>query len=1041
MSQRFEPIIVRQGDHVAKLAFLRGADPEEVWNHPSNSDLRAKRPSMDVLYPGDVLHLPRPKPTALAFQQGDTHRFVARVPKRAVKLLLSSSEGPYANEPYEVVGAQLKAAPNASGVTGPQGEVTLQLPITAREVQLLLRGPNVTFLFRVGDVDPIDEQGGPRKRLENLGLLERGTAPSTEAIESAVRTFKLVAASRPQARSTRQPRRSSSSRAASRAEPRSQEMKVTYKWTPRDHQREAAGYSKSGSAESQLVTPYGHLPGNLPNAKSFEVAGTAAPVTIDLDLAFGLPGWRERFFTILNKNTDKSMTLSWEEIPAELLGPSTLGELCRALHKARPNAYPAYLYADSELSGDPAKDKSFHLKMPQLLFDHWDNTVRRHKTITGGAFSYSMSAREIPVDKATQWRALTLKPKPVPAAVKVTSSGSGLAQSIISSADIAALESEVANLRALATQAINLTTLCEREMFERAKVLAPFNALHVMFRCCGGSQSVTGEDGTVYRRTGSGTARDCDAAVELLDKILEVAKEKMFEAPIQELAGAAPVGLDPRVAEAMRKLQGYSTDAAADLDALCDKLNAKLFDTDSCFKLALKKVFGAALSRGELDSPPVRGALANAVSAMSLALEALTNRPWETPGSDDLWAMLKGAEKGPAKTQSEMSDSSATELVLSLVSYSASHAPASASISLSIVGNLEGPPSLSVALTHLTALKAFPDVAKAMASGDKSKLTALKSNLRSALAGYKFSKLDDLYKAIDAKDTKQLQKLREEFEQHVLGSTQTSIKWKAFTNVLQLVAVIPALETASTSYAKLAEDEGDPVANVLDLASSTSTIGQFTLGVSETTLTLIGKWGTSSGPAKAVMKAARAAGYIGAIIGFLQGAYDLVEGLDEMSRGGRPLRAISGGLTMLGNGMLIAGMMTANPQALALGMGLILAGQLVDMVDEILKAEEGSRGGTAINRIGRGVLRYAHSPRLFWAIYPHIKHDLSKLQELVNKGDFPYAAHSPLIIESLRRVGFDAAQISEIVGGAVTFDPNLMRGRPAHGLILPPPTS
>ena len=85
-------------------------------------------------------------------------------------------------------------------------------------------------------------------------------------------------------------------------------MKVTYKWTPRDHQREAAGYSKSGSAESQLVTPYGHLPGNLPNAKSFEVAGTAAPVTIDLDLAFGLPGWRERFFTILNKNTDKSMT-------------------------------------------------------------------------------------------------------------------------------------------------------------------------------------------------------------------------------------------------------------------------------------------------------------------------------------------------------------------------------------------------------------------------------------------------------------------------------------------------------------------------------------------------------------------------------------------------------------------------------------------------------------------------------------------------------------------------------------------------------------
>lgn len=48
------PYIVQQGDYLAKLAFVHGFEPDEVWNDPKNADLKKLRPDPNVLAPGDV---------------------------------------------------------------------------------------------------------------------------------------------------------------------------------------------------------------------------------------------------------------------------------------------------------------------------------------------------------------------------------------------------------------------------------------------------------------------------------------------------------------------------------------------------------------------------------------------------------------------------------------------------------------------------------------------------------------------------------------------------------------------------------------------------------------------------------------------------------------------------------------------------------------------------------------------------------------------------------------------------------------------------
>jgi len=189
VSGAMTPYVVRQGDYLAKLAFVRGFDADEVWNDPKNQALRDLRKNPNILHPGDVLYLPAATQQWLPLQKGTTNQYTAKVPRVTVRLGFKNEEGPMANEPYVVEGL----VPRQEGSTDGGGMLTLRVPLHVREVSVVLTKHDVEYPVRIGDMDPIDEASGLRKRLQHLGYRvddsERSEDEAMEADGRAIATF------------------------------------------------------------------------------------------------------------------------------------------------------------------------------------------------------------------------------------------------------------------------------------------------------------------------------------------------------------------------------------------------------------------------------------------------------------------------------------------------------------------------------------------------------------------------------------------------------------------------------------------------------------------------------------------------------------------------------------------------------------------------------------------------------------------------------------------------------------------------------------
>jgi hypothetical protein len=165
--------VVRSGDYLTQIAFALRVDPEAVWNDPKNAELNSRR-DPNLLHPGDVLFVPDSPPTPLDIEVGTTNRYVADVPTTQVQLQFQDADQPYANEPYS---ADL-AGQVEEGTLDGNGSLTLEVPIHVREVRLTFPKRKITHVVQVGDMDPIDEPSGVRKRLQHLGYMaadESGT--------------------------------------------------------------------------------------------------------------------------------------------------------------------------------------------------------------------------------------------------------------------------------------------------------------------------------------------------------------------------------------------------------------------------------------------------------------------------------------------------------------------------------------------------------------------------------------------------------------------------------------------------------------------------------------------------------------------------------------------------------------------------------------------------------------------------------------------------------------------------------------------------
>jgi Putative peptidoglycan binding domain/LysM domain len=184
---------VEQGDHLSSIAKDNGfTDYTIIWNHPKNADLKNKRQNPNILFPGDEIFIPDMEEKQESGATDKRHTF--KVDKKPLFLRL------VLEDLYEkpIGGAQC-ALRISDQVTQPtttaEGKIQQEIPLDAHDAFLVIRGDQTPFAdtlitFKIGDLDPIDEQSGQIARLNNLGYFAGAIDGSDDtAFESAVEEF------------------------------------------------------------------------------------------------------------------------------------------------------------------------------------------------------------------------------------------------------------------------------------------------------------------------------------------------------------------------------------------------------------------------------------------------------------------------------------------------------------------------------------------------------------------------------------------------------------------------------------------------------------------------------------------------------------------------------------------------------------------------------------------------------------------------------------------------------------------------------------
>jgi N-acetylmuramoyl-L-alanine amidase len=162
--------IVQPGEHLAGIATAYGfADAKTIYEHPSNAELKSKRPDSDILHPRDVVNIPDKQPKTAQVDTGRSHNFVLKTGKKVLRLVVRDCSGNFVkNEPFtlEVGGRTIQNKTTASGA------IMERVPVDATSATLSMDG--FVWHLRIGDLNPLervpdDGVSGAQMRLANLG--------------------------------------------------------------------------------------------------------------------------------------------------------------------------------------------------------------------------------------------------------------------------------------------------------------------------------------------------------------------------------------------------------------------------------------------------------------------------------------------------------------------------------------------------------------------------------------------------------------------------------------------------------------------------------------------------------------------------------------------------------------------------------------------------------------------------------------------------------------------------------------------------------
>ncbi len=170
--------VVKQGECLSTIAEKYGfLDWRMVYEHPANSALRKQRPNPNIVFPGDVVNIPKPPETeglTVKVATGNTEQIVVDRDPTLLRLkVLDHVKGD---------GCQAKYLLEVEGLPEPKkgeidktGELEVAIPPWARTGRLTLLSKSTGEVMRVldldiGGLDPLTSPSGVRERLRRLGF-------------------------------------------------------------------------------------------------------------------------------------------------------------------------------------------------------------------------------------------------------------------------------------------------------------------------------------------------------------------------------------------------------------------------------------------------------------------------------------------------------------------------------------------------------------------------------------------------------------------------------------------------------------------------------------------------------------------------------------------------------------------------------------------------------------------------------------------------------------------------------------------------------
>lgn len=182
-------VTVGTGDSIISIAKGHGFFWEDIWNHGGNAELKAKRKDPNVLYKGDVVHVPELEKKVLDKACDQRHEFKRKGDPVKYRVRLLRYGKPRKNLGYTLdLGGEL-----IDGTTDADGKLEHWLPGNCKGGRLIIDGGKEIYPVSIHRLDPVDEITGVQQRLKNLGYpIPMISGKMDKATKAAVAAFQKV---------------------------------------------------------------------------------------------------------------------------------------------------------------------------------------------------------------------------------------------------------------------------------------------------------------------------------------------------------------------------------------------------------------------------------------------------------------------------------------------------------------------------------------------------------------------------------------------------------------------------------------------------------------------------------------------------------------------------------------------------------------------------------------------------------------------------------------------------------------------------------